>query len=181
MSMMVSQITSLRIVYSIFYLSTDKKKHQSSALLAFVRGIHQRLVNSLHKGLIMRKMFPFDDIIMNEILCAALNWVLTTWLFSLNKTPSVISVSTWSRKRWVHMLFFASFHSPQCPSKRKLSQLLHAWLFLMLLSLWVFNIWLLTCISCWYSLPILIQCSILSNDISCFDDKLGMPKNTTCH
>ena len=31
----------------------------------FVRGIHQWLVDSLHKGTVMWKMFPFDDIIIN--------------------------------------------------------------------------------------------------------------------
>ena len=64
MSTMASQITSLMIVYSIVYLSADQRKHQSSALLAFVRGIHRRAVNSPHKGPVTRKMFPFDDVIM---------------------------------------------------------------------------------------------------------------------
>ena len=32
--------------------------------LAFVRGIHWWLVNSLHKGTVMQKMFPFDDVIL---------------------------------------------------------------------------------------------------------------------
>ena len=40
------------------------KKHQSSASLAFVRGIHRSPVISLYKGPVTRKMFPFDDIIM---------------------------------------------------------------------------------------------------------------------
>ena len=61
MSSTVSQITtSLKIVYSIVYSGTD----QSSASLAFVRGIHRRLVTSRHKWPVMRKMFPFDDVIM---------------------------------------------------------------------------------------------------------------------
>ena len=34
--------------------------------LAFVSGIHQRPVDSMHKGPIMWKMFPFDDIIMTH-------------------------------------------------------------------------------------------------------------------
>ena len=41
MSFMASQITSLTIIYSTVYLSTDQRKHQSSASLAFVRGIHR--------------------------------------------------------------------------------------------------------------------------------------------
>ena len=41
MNLMASQITSLTVVYSIVYSGVDKKKHQSSASLAFVRGIHR--------------------------------------------------------------------------------------------------------------------------------------------
>ena len=36
-----SQITNLKIVYSIVYADADQRKHQSSASLAFVRGIHR--------------------------------------------------------------------------------------------------------------------------------------------
>ena len=62
---MASQITScLTIVYSTFYSGADQGKHQSSAPLAFVRGIHRWPVNSPHKGPVTRKMFPFDDVIM---------------------------------------------------------------------------------------------------------------------
>ena len=64
MGAIASQITSLTIVFSIFYSDADKKKHQSSASLAFVRGIHRFPVNSPHKRPVTRKMFPFDDIIM---------------------------------------------------------------------------------------------------------------------
>ena len=42
----------------------SSKKHQSPASLAFVRGIHRWLVNSLHKGPVTQKMFPFDDVII---------------------------------------------------------------------------------------------------------------------
>ena len=64
MSAMASQITSHTIVYSSFYSGPDQRKHQSSVLLAFVRGIHRRPVNSPHKWPVTRKMFPFDDVIM---------------------------------------------------------------------------------------------------------------------
>ena len=64
MSTMASQITSLTIVYSTVYSGSDQRKHQSSASLAFVRGIHRWPVNSPLKGPVMRKMFPFDDVIM---------------------------------------------------------------------------------------------------------------------
>ena len=41
MSTMASQITSLMIFYSTVYSGTDQRKHQSSASLAFVWGIHR--------------------------------------------------------------------------------------------------------------------------------------------
>ena len=59
-----SQITSFTSVYSTVYSVSDKRKHQSSASLAFVRGIHRGPVNSPHKMPVARKMFPFDDVIM---------------------------------------------------------------------------------------------------------------------
>ena len=64
MSAIASQITSLTIVYSIVYSDADQSKHQSSASLAFVWGIHRGPVNSPHKWPVTRKMFPFDDVIM---------------------------------------------------------------------------------------------------------------------
>ena len=64
MGVMASQITSLTIVYSTFYSGTDQSKHQGSASLAFVWGIHRGPVDSPHKWPVTRKMFPFDDVIM---------------------------------------------------------------------------------------------------------------------
>ena len=63
MGAMASQITSLTIIYSTVYSGADKKNHQSSASLAFVRGIHRWPVNSPHKGPVTWKMFPFDNVI----------------------------------------------------------------------------------------------------------------------
>ena len=60
-----SQITSLTIVYSTVYSAADQSKHQSSASLAFVWGIHRGPVNSPHKWPVTRKMLPFDDVIMS--------------------------------------------------------------------------------------------------------------------
>ena len=41
MSARVSQITSFTIVFSTVYSGADQRKHQSSASLAFTRGIHR--------------------------------------------------------------------------------------------------------------------------------------------
>ena len=68
MSTIVSQITSLAIVYSTVYSGADQRKHQSSASLAFVWGIHRGPVNPPHKRPVTRKMIPFDDVIM-ELAC----------------------------------------------------------------------------------------------------------------
>ena len=67
MGSIASQITSLTIVYSSVYSDADQRKHQSSASLAFVRGIHRRPVNSPHKWPVTRKIFPFDDVIMIHV------------------------------------------------------------------------------------------------------------------
>ena len=65
MGAIASQITSLTIVYSTVYSDADQRKHQSSASLAFVWGIHRGPVNSPHKWPVTRRMFPFDDAIVS--------------------------------------------------------------------------------------------------------------------
>ena len=72
MSAVASQITKLTIVCSTVYAGVEQRKHQSTASLAFVRGIHRWPVNSPHKGPVTQKKFPFDDVIM-----------LTTYLYVL--------------------------------------------------------------------------------------------------
>ena len=64
MSVMGSLITSASIVNSTFNSGKDQRKHQSSASLAFVRGIPRSPVNSPHNVPVTRKMFPFNDFIM---------------------------------------------------------------------------------------------------------------------
>ena len=64
MNSMASQITGVSVVYSTVVSDADQRKHQSSASLAFVWGIHRWPVNSPHKRPMTRKMFPFDDVIM---------------------------------------------------------------------------------------------------------------------
>ena len=80
MGTIASQITSLMIVYSTVNSDADQRKRQSSASLAFVRGIHRRPVNSPHKWPVSRNFFPFDDVIMrisgvqnviNQLSCLA--------------------------------------------------------------------------------------------------------------
>ena len=83
MGAMASQIASLTIVYSTVYSGADQRKHQSSASLTFVRGIHGRPVNSPHTWPVTRKMFPFDDVMME-----VKGKMITTWnaIYNFPKT-----------------------------------------------------------------------------------------------
>ena len=99
MSATASQITSLMIVYSTVYLGVDQRKHQSSASLAFVRGIHQSPVNSPHKWPVMRKIFPFNDIIMKSphwfpifhftVTCCSITITITKTTYVHSRLPTL--------------------------------------------------------------------------------------------
>ena len=93
MGAMASQITSLTIVYSTVYSGADQRKHQSSASLAFVWGIHQWPLNSPHKGPVTRKMFPFDDVIMGWT-SRGCGWGLGTSTNLYRKRPLELSPAT---------------------------------------------------------------------------------------
>ena len=65
MGAMVSHIRNVVVVCSAVCSGADQRKYQSSASQAFVMGIHRWPVDSPHGGLVTRKVFPFDDVIMN--------------------------------------------------------------------------------------------------------------------
>ena len=128
MDTIASQITSLTIVYS----DADQRKHQSSAPLAFVRGIHRGPVNSPHKWPVTRKQFPFDDVFM--IKC--FHVLTSSWCLSARILPwhppwtacvSLASVKARSLELW--------WHSQNLPSHiLELSasiSLTHSWITLM--------------------------------------------------
>ena len=99
MSVMGSRITSLTIIYSIVYSGADQRKHQSSASLAFVRGIHQWPVNAPHKGPVTWKMFSFDDVIIfmwhklaSQGQCD-LFWTFTIWRKQSHSHPLGSSIT----------------------------------------------------------------------------------------
>ena len=73
MGTVVSQITSPTIVYLTVYSGADQRKHQSSASLAFVRGVYRWPVNSC-KWPVTRKIFSFDDVIMHFLLATILSY-----------------------------------------------------------------------------------------------------------
>ena len=66
MSPTASRITGVTVVHSTVCSGVDQRKHQSSASLTFVRGIHRSRVHSPHKRPVTRKMFPFHDVSMQK-------------------------------------------------------------------------------------------------------------------
>ena len=76
MGTVASQITSLAIVYASVYSGADQRKHQSSASLAFMRGIHRGPVNSLTNGQLRGKVsiwWRHHDTVHNQGRCS--RWV----------------------------------------------------------------------------------------------------------
>ena len=102
MSTMASQIISLTIIYSTVYSGADQRKHQNSASLAFVRGIHREPVNSPHKGPVTRKMFPFDDVIMYSPL-QEMQWGTSHHMRTFTTQPSSVCwTENTSYSAWRH-------------------------------------------------------------------------------
>ena len=116
----ISQITSLTIDYSTIYSDADQSKHQSSASLAFVRGIHRGPVNSLHKWPVTRKMFPFDDVIMKQKQLHSLPWC-SIEVFCLqivfDEVKQILAILVWIEKiksSWLyHFYWYANFNNKQ--------------------------------------------------------------------
>ena len=69
MGTIASQITSLTIVYSIVYSDLDQRKHQSSASLAFVGGIHRDRWIPRTKGQLRGKCFHLMTSSCFQIFC----------------------------------------------------------------------------------------------------------------
>ena len=66
MGAIASQITSLTIVYSTVYSDADKKKTSKLRVTGLCAGNSPGTVNSPHTWPVTRKMFLFDDVIMDE-------------------------------------------------------------------------------------------------------------------
>ena len=102
MSAMASQITSVSVVCSTVYSGADQRKHQSSASVAFVRGIHRWPMDSIRIGSVTWKMFPFDDTIMN--LCKWDGWVIFLvypWmLVIIIRRMGYLSLDLYTTIRW---------------------------------------------------------------------------------
>ena len=107
------------VIYSTVYSGTEQRKHESSALLAFVRGIHRRPVNSPHKWPVTRKMFPFDDVIMSLCDWVPISYTDTfqayftdsNWKYITLFQDYAIKQTKPSIKHRVHLLW----DTPHCP------------------------------------------------------------------
>ena len=84
-----SQITNLAIVYSTVYSGADQGKHQSSSSLAFVRGSYRWPANSPHKGLVTRKMFSFDNVVMTLTKLIGIYHHGVSWVLRRSKSPII--------------------------------------------------------------------------------------------
>ena len=88
MSTISSQITSLTVVYSTDYSDADQRKHQSSASLAFVRGIHRDRWIPRTKGQLRGKCFH----LMTSSCCTKKEfvgrWVICIVYFLSNSSRS---------------------------------------------------------------------------------------------
>ena len=80
MSTMASQITSLTVVYSTVYSDADQRKHQSSASLAFVWGIHRDRWIPRTKGQLRGKCFHLmtSSWLCNFAVCLTFVWHSTS-------------------------------------------------------------------------------------------------------
>ena len=97
MGAMVSQIISLTIVFFTVYSGVDQGKHQSSASLALVGEIHRSPANSPPQWPVMRKIFPFDDIVMETTHFRS--------KFILSKQPYTFASSTHGGEVTSYLIF----------------------------------------------------------------------------
>ena len=93
MNAIPSQITSLFIACSTVDSGADQRRHLSYTSLAFVKESHRWPVNSVHKRPVTRKMFPFDDVIIDFK-----SWVfrlICTWrVFELRHLQELVLLPT---------------------------------------------------------------------------------------
>ena len=85
MSAMASQVTGAPIVYWTICSGADQRKHQSSASLAFVWGIHRSPMNSPHKckGPVKRKMFLWRLHALFSLFSTVIQTLVTGYLYSI--------------------------------------------------------------------------------------------------
>ena len=89
-----SQITGVSLVYSTICSDADQRKHQSSASLAFVRGIHRWPVVSLTKGQWRGKRFHLMTSSWAEYLFLLQQHDLSQWISMIDVIKVCKNVSS---------------------------------------------------------------------------------------
>ena len=89
MGAMAFQITSLTIVYSTVYSDADQRKHESSASLAFVRGIQRGPVNRCGKW--FSKIAQDNGVLVNWGLLSVSNPKKSSLQNALNTISQLLS------------------------------------------------------------------------------------------
>ena len=97
MTTMASQITSLTVVYSTVYSELDQRKHQSSASLAFLWGIHRDRWIPRTKGQLRGKCFH----LMTS------SWFWCSHNMSQYARPWKYASYPWGCKNILNMIYFS--------------------------------------------------------------------------
>ena len=102
MTTMASQITSLTVVYSTVYSDADQRKHQSSASLAFVWGLHRDRWIPRTKGQLRGKWFHLMTSLWTDVesdatyikLALCSHWLSSQWKCKMS-SPNFIKSCNW--------------------------------------------------------------------------------------
>ena len=80
-----------------------ESKYQSLHNWPFVRGVHQSLVDSPHKGPVMRKAFPWCDVVMMAEISEA---QLPPRVLIISDCPSCSIIGVWLVMPWSRLIRF---------------------------------------------------------------------------
>ena len=129
MGAMASQTISITIVYFTVYSGADQRKHQSSASLASVRGIHRWPVNSPHKWPATRKCFHFmtsswilffgDG--LASVWCKNFNWICDL------QRRHMVALATLSYQKAYFNTFINILITSLCQHFSEIFQMLAVW------------------------------------------------------
>ena len=111
MSSMTSQINGVSSVWLTICSGADHRNHKSSVSLEFLKGIHRWLMDSPHKGPVMRRIFPFDDVIMQFCHNDVIKWkdFPRYWPFAqgIHRSP----VNSSDKGQWRGALMFSLIYA----------------------------------------------------------------------
>ena len=100
MRAMASQITSLTVWLLKCLFNRRSKKTPKLRVTGLCEGIHRWPVNSPHKGPVMRKMFPFDDVIVVSVSGTIKDECINTQSAATycEISSAIVNYVTWSTK-----------------------------------------------------------------------------------